>query len=124
MNKYWCLGIGGVAGTFARYALSGLIHRFVPLSFPYGTLGVNLAGCFLVGFFAALTGNKFLLTPNARLLLITGFCGAFTTFSALILETGNLIQNGQTSRAAFYVFISIAAGFLMFRAGIFAGEFF
>ena len=94
MAKYWYLGIGGIAGTFARYALTGVIHRFVRTDFPYGTLGVNLAGCFLVGLFAALSGEKFLLTHNTRLLLITGFCGAFTTFSAMILETGNLIQNG------------------------------
>ena len=124
MNKYWYLGIGGVAGTFARCALSGFIHRFVRPDFPYGTLRVNLAGCFLVGLFAALSGGKFPLTHNTRLLLVTGFCGAFTTFSALILETGTFLQHGQMVRAAVYLFVSGAAGFLFFRAGVLAGEIF
>ena len=124
MNKYWVLGIGGVAGTFARVALTSFVHRFLSVEFPYGTLAVNLTGCFLIGLFAALSGGRFPLTPNTRLLLVTGFCGAFTTFSALILETANLSQNGQIFRAALYLLFSVAAGFLFFRAGIFAGEFF
>lgn len=124
MNKYWYLGIGGIAGTFARYALAGFIYRFMGSNFPFGTLGVNLAGCFLIGIFGALSGGKFPLTHNDRLLLMTGFCGAFTTFSALILETGNLVQDGHAFRAALYLFTSFAAGFLIFRAGILVGELF
>ena len=124
MLKYAYLTIGGITGTLARYFLSGFIHRFVRLDFPYGTLSVNLTGCFLVGTFAALSGERLLLTHNARLLLVTGFCGAFTTFSAMILETGGLIQNGHFLRAFLYLFVSLAAGLLVFRAGILFGEIF
>ena len=123
-SSYLYLGIGGVAGTFARYFLSGLVQRFAREGFPYGTLGVNLSGCFLVGLFAALSAGKIPLNHDTRLFLITGFCGAFTTFSALILETGTLLQHGQIFKAVFYVAASIAAGFLFFRAGILAGEMF
>ncbi len=124
MAKYWYLGIGGIAGTFARYALAGFIHRFTRTDFPYGTLGVNLSGCFLIGLFWALSEQKFLLSPNARVLLMTGFCGAFTTFSTLILETANLLQDGEFLRASINIFASVAAGFIVFRAGIFAGGLF
>ena len=124
MNKYGYLAVGGVAGTFARYALATAVHRFTGENFPYGTLAVNLSGCFLIGFLAALSGERLLLTPNARLLLVTGFCGAFTTFSALILETGGLLQHGQAGKALLYVLASVGAGFLIFRAGVSAGEFF
>ena len=124
MTQYWYLGIGGIAGTFARYAFAGLIQKFVRPDFPYGTLGVNLSGCFLVGLFAALSAGRFPLTHNTRLLLITGFCGAFTTFSAMILETGNLVQEGQAFKALLYVFASITAGFILFRGGVLVGEIF
>ncbi len=124
MGQFLYLGIGGIAGTFARYALTGIVQRFTRTDFPAGTLAVNLIGCFLIGFFAAVTGKRFLLTQNTRLLLITGFCGAFTTFSALVLETAHLFQNGQVFKAILYLLLSLAAGFLIFRAGIWAGEFF
>ena len=99
MAKYWYLGIGGIAGTFARYAFAGLIHRFTRNDFPYGTLGVNLTGCFLAGLFWALSEQKFLLSSNARLLMMTGFCGAYTTFSTFILETSHLSAEGEIFRA-------------------------
>lgn len=120
--KWAALLAGGVAGTAARYALSGFVHRFAGADFPYGTLAVNLAGCFLIGFLSALSDEKFLLSPNARLLLMAGFCGAFTTFSTFMLETHNLIRAGETFRAFANAAVSLAAGFLLFRAGIFAAE--
>lgn len=118
MNKYWHLGIGGIAGTFARYALAGLTQKFARADFPYGTLLVNLTGCFLIGLFWALSGPKFSLSPNARLFLMTGFCGAYTTFSTFILETANLWGEGQMSRAMIYVLGSMIGGLVIFRAGV------
>ena len=87
--KWFSLALGGVAGTFARYVLGGVIYQLFGTSFPYGTLAVNLLGCLIIGFLAALAEEKFLLGPNARLLLMVGFCGAFTTFSTFIFETAN-----------------------------------
>jgi CrcB protein len=120
--KWLCLAIGGVTGTFARYLLAGFIYQAWGTSFPYGTLAVNLSGCFLIGFLAALAEEKFLLGPNARMLLMIGFCGAFTTFSTFMLESANLIKDGESLRAFINVLVSVVIGFVVFRFGVFLGE--
>ena len=124
MMRWAALVTGGVAGTVARYALSGFVYRFSGTDFPYGTLAVNLAGCLVIGFLSSLSEEKFLLGPNARLLLMAGFCGAFTTFSTFMLETGNLIRAGEMLRAFANVAVSVLAGFVLFRLGIFLAELF
>ena len=120
--KLLLLAVGGVAGTFARYLLAGAVYNALGTGFPYGTLAVNLIGCFLIGFLAALAEGKLLLGPSARLLLMVGFCGAFTTFSAFMLETANLMRSGETGRAFLNVFSSVAAGFFLFRLGVSLAE--
>lgn len=122
MMKLISLVIGGTAGTVARYALGGLVHRVAGPGFPYGTMAVNLTGCFILGFLASLSENKFMLGPNARLLLMIGFCGAFTTFSTLIFETHNLIRDGQELGAFLNILASVVVGFVCFRVGILLGE--
>ena len=122
MVKWVALAAGGVAGTFARYLLSIVVYRAVGSRFPYGTLIVNLLGCFLIGVLDVLAEEKFILGPQARLLLMVGFCGAFTTFSTFILETGNLIKDGQTLYAFSNVMTSVVLGFVVFRLGILAGK--
>ncbi len=120
--KWFNLIIGGIVGTVARYVLAGAVYQTFGTTFPYGTLAVNLIGCFVIGFLAALAEEKFLLGPNARLLLMAGFCGAFTTFSTFMLETANLMKDGETLRAFINVAASIVAGFIVFRLGVLAGE--
>lgn len=120
--KWVVLAIGGIAGTLARYALAGAVYGVWGTRFPYGTLAVNLSGCFLIGLFSALAENKFLLGPTARLLLMVGFCGAFTTFSTFMLETANLIKDGETTRAFLNVLASVVVGFVVFRLGILVAE--
>ncbi|MBI4388127.1 MAG: fluoride efflux transporter CrcB [Candidatus Omnitrophica bacterium] len=122
MAKWFSLLVGGVSGTFARYLLEGTVHRFVGTNFPYGTLVVNLSGCFLVGFLAALAEEKFVLSSNARVLLMVGFCGAFTTFSTFMLETVNLLKDGETIRAMLNISFSIIFGFLLLKLGLIVGE--
>ena len=122
--KWLTLALGGIAGTFSRYLLAGAVYRMVGSRFPYGTLIVNSVGCFLIGVFDVLAEEKFVLGPQARLLWMVGFCGAFTTFSTFILETGNLIKDGQTAYAFFNVMISVVLGFLVFRLGMLAGKIF
>lgn len=122
MSKMIALAIGSVAGGFARYHLSGLTHRLLGHQFPYGTLAVNLTGCFIIGALSAVTEEKFFLGSHGRLLLMTGFCGAFTTFSAFMLETDQLIKNADLLRAFLNIFLSVAAGFLFFRLGSFFGN--
>lgn len=120
--KWMSLAAGGIAGTLCRYVLAGAVYRIAGSGFPYGMLVVNLSGCFLIGLFAVLAEEKFLLGPAARILLMAGFCGAFTTFSTLMLETSNLIRDGETWKAFLNVAVSVIAGFLFFRVGVFLGE--
>ncbi|MFA4992353.1 MAG: fluoride efflux transporter CrcB [Candidatus Omnitrophota bacterium] len=122
MIKLINLIIGGAAGTIARYFLAGAVYRIMGTSFPYGTLIVNISGCFILGFLVSLSDKKFMFSPDARLLLMIGFCGAFTTFSTLIFETDNLVRSGQAIRASVNIFASVILGFVLFRAGTFIGE--
>ena len=122
MLKLLNLIIGGAAGTVARYLLGGAVYRWLGTSFPYGTLIVNISGCFILGILTALSDKKFVIGPDARLLLMIGFCGAFTTFSTLIFETDNLVKAGQLMRAFNNIFASIVLGFILYRAGTLLGE--
>ena len=122
MDKWLFLLIGGIAGTFARYAIVGAAYQKIGTTFPYGTLIVNLVGCFLIGFFDVIVEKKIAIAPQLRLLLMVGFCGAFTTFSAFILDSYNLIKAGETLRAFLNVIGSVALGFIVFRLGIFFAE--
>ena len=78
------VGSGGFLGALARYGLSGLVQRQLPLStFPYGTLSVNLLGCFAIGILAGLAESRQLLGPELRTFALIGILGGFTTFSTL-----------------------------------------
>ncbi len=122
MSKWLHLIVGGIAGTCARYALSGAIYQLAGTEFPYGTLVVNLLGCGLIGLFAGLAEERLLLGPNARVLLMAGFCGAFTTFSTFMLETANLLKDGEVFQASVNVGASVVAGFIAFKLGLLVAE--
>ena len=122
MIKLLNLIIGGSIGTIARYLLGGFVYRLAGTSFPYGTLVVNVSGCFILGFLATLAEKKFILGPDAKVLLMIGFCGAYTTFSTLIFESDNLLKNGQVMRAFSNIFVSVILGLILFRIGGFLGE--
>jgi protein CrcB len=78
------VGLGGFLGSVARYKLGGLVlHQTAGYRFPVSTFVVNLLGCGLVGLLAGIAEHRHELSPTVRLFLITGFCGGFTTFSAL-----------------------------------------
>lgn len=119
MNLLW-LALGGLAGTFARYFLSGWITKSAGSVFPYGTLCVNAAGCFLIGIFAAAAEQRG-MSFSVKLFLITGFCGAFTTFSSLIFETFYLIKQQGIWPAFWNVGLSLLLGFLFFGLGLRGG---
>ena len=110
-NLFW-VGIGGAAGSMARY----LCQRALNADFPYGTLAVNVIGCLLIGvLWAAVSRNS--LTETYRLLLMTGFCGGFTTFSAFSYEGIQLLTQGRTVSFILYTVVSVAAGLVATFAG-------
>lgn len=101
------VALGGAVGSALRYLLGGAVQRAMHAGFPYGTLVVNILGCFLVGMLIRLFMN---VEPPAslRALLIVGFCGGFTTFSTFTSETIGLAQAGAYLRASLYVLASVA----------------
>jgi CrcB protein len=122
MVKFLHLVIGGAIGTVSRYLFGGFVYRFCGTNFPYGTLAVNLLGCFAIGFLASMAEKKFIFGSDVRTFLMIGFCGAFTTFSTLIFETDSLVRDGQMVRAFMNICLSVIFGFILFRLGAFIAE--
>ena len=109
MNHILLVGAGGAAGSILRF----LIQRNSSASFfPYGTLVVNLAGCFLIGLLWGFSLKNYLSESN-RLLLMTGFCGGFTSFSAFTYESVQMIQGERWSGFMIYMLASVAGGILL-----------
>lgn len=115
------VGIGGFAGSVLRYLISYYLKVSWSTVYPFGTFTVNLAGSFLIGIIiaTALTEN---LSQQARLLLATGFCGGFTTFSTFSFEFFSLLQNGHTGYAFLYAVSSLALGLLFVWLGFSLGK--
>ena len=90
---YLCLA--GAAGTLARYGLAGFVQARMGSSFPWGTVAVNLLGCFLVGLLWHLAESRITLQPEVRVAIFVGFMGAFTTFSTYMLETHALLRDAE-----------------------------
>lgn len=103
------VGVGSFVGGALRYLLSQAVQATALSTFPFGTLAVNLIGCFLIGVVFALTDKGF-LTVEWRLFLATGLLGGFTTFSAFSNETVAMLRDGQFVYAAFYVGASVIFG--------------
>ena len=116
MKQVLLVGAGGFAGSVARY-LVALAVPFAGTGFPYATLMVNLLGSFLIGFISELALSTTLLSPDVRLLLTTGFCGGFTTFSTAMYETGGLMRDGEALYASLYVAGSLAGGLVCLASG-------
>jgi len=121
-SLYVWIGAGGLAGTFARYAVEGLVHGRAGAGFPWGTLVVNLTGSFLVGFIARFATGSAAMAPEVRAGLLIGFCGAYTTFSTYSYETVQMLQAGAYARAAAYAFGSLALALASTVAGIAAAN--
>jgi len=122
VRNFWAVAIGAAAGGVSRYYLSAAIHGRVGAAFPWGTLVVNLTGSLLLGFLMRYTLATPSVSAEMRLLLTTGFCGGYTTFSTFSYETAMLMEDGQYERAATYAVASVivalvatACGFLLAR---------
>jgi CrcB protein len=104
------VALGGSAGSVVRYLVGKALPVSAPSSFPYATFIVNIAGCLLIGLFYGLSVKQDWMTANMRLLLMTGFCGGFTTFSAFTLEGMNLLNTHQVVLFLIYFALSIMVG--------------
>ncbi|HEX3887621.1 MAG TPA: fluoride efflux transporter CrcB [Phenylobacterium sp.] len=123
MLTYLWIAIGGALGSVARYACSSLAAHAVGETFPWGTLAVNVAGSFLIGIFATLTGpdGRWILPPDARLFVTIGVCGGYTTFSSFSLQTLNLVRTGELAAAFGNIVGSVALCLIGVWAGYVAG---
>lgn len=121
MPVIFSVAVGGALGAVARYGLSGWIHAAVGTVLPWGTLVVNVAGSFLLGF-SVRTLEFAAVTPELRAALTVGFLGAFTTFSTYSFETVALLQEGAWGRAAAYGLGSLLLGLLFVVAGFAAAQ--
>lgn len=104
------IALGGSLGSVSRFYGQKFFGLWLGQDFPMGTLIVNIAGCLLIGVFYDLSSRIAAFNPEFRLLLMTGFCGGFTTFSAFGLESMALIQQQKITAALLYATISVVAG--------------
>ena len=106
---YLWVALGAAIGGCARYALSGVVASWMGATFPWGTLIVNVTGCFVIGIFNTLTGpdGLWLAPTNVRLFVMVGMCGGYTTFSSFSLEWLNLTRGGEWLPAGLYVLASV-----------------
>lgn len=110
MLKIVVVGLGGFLGANLRFWVGTWAVGRYGDGFPWGTLIVNLVGCFGLALFATLIQSRYEVSESTRLLVATGFLGALTTFSTFSVESFNLYQNGQTMTAAIYLLSSLILG--------------
>lgn len=112
LTKAFIVGFGGFLGSMARYWVGGLVHSYLGGGLPYGTLAVNLLGCFAIGGVLCLVEGRGTLGPEARLFFVMGILGGFTTFSAFGYETLELLRDGSRALATANVIANVALGIL------------
>ena len=120
--QLWCLlAAAGAVGTLARYWLGGVVQRLCGESFPWGTLVINVTGCLLFGIVWTLAESRLLISPQTRVVALTGFMGAFTTFSTFAFETTQMLVDSEWFRAlgnlALQNILGLAAILLGFAIG-------
>lgn len=116
-NNILVVALGGAAGSILRYLCQKWINEGYHHNFPLATFLVNISGCLLIGILYALGEKGNILSPQTRLLLITGFCGGFTTFSTFAFENMNLLRIGDGFYFLLYAIGSVVLGIAAVYAG-------
>ena len=112
------VALGGALGSVFRFLLSTWTQAISKsIDFPYGTLAVNLIGCFVIGFLAQLAEERGAFTPESRALMFVGILGGFTTFSSFGNETINLLRDGKTFNALANVGANVIFGLILVWLG-------
>jgi CrcB protein len=112
------IAIFGAVGTLARYGLQGVVQIRMVSTFPYGTLLINLTGCFFLGLLGQAMLNRMIVSPEWRMAITIGFFGGYTTFSSFGWETAKMLEAGEWLRASTYVAASVVFGILLSATGI------
>lgn len=124
MTRVLLIAAGAVVGANARYWIGLWAADRFGVSFPYGTLIVNVAGCFLLGFLLVISTGRFAISPETRLLVAVGFFGSFTTFSSFAVETMALAQGGALARSMVNILANNVLGLAAAWLGISAARLF
>jgi CrcB protein len=117
MLRIVAVAVGAALGADLRYGVALWAAKKWGSGFPVGTLIINGSGSLLIGFAVGLAATRLALSPTWRLLVVTGFCGGYTTFSTFAYETYELLNAGSIWRAAFNVAASVGLGLLGVVAG-------
>lgn len=112
MMKILLVALGGSLGATARYVASNWLANRFGSDFPYGTLAVNVVGCFIIGFFMTVTTERVIINPYWRLLVTVGFVGGLTTFSSFSYETFRLLEDANWLMAFYNMALNLVLGFL------------
>jgi CrcB protein len=112
------IAIFGAVGTLLRYGIQGVVHVRTGGTFPWGTLLINLTGCFLLGLIGQITLNRMMISPDWRMAITVGFFGGYTTFSSFGWETAKMLEDGEWLPATGYVAASVFIGLFLSILGI------
>ena len=119
---YLAIILAGGSGALLRYLLGRAAINLGWAALPFGTLIANLLGCFLIGYLSWMLVHRWQLSSEVQVIVLTGFLGGFTTFSAFSLETISMIQQGASLKAFAYVGISVTLCLFMCFAGLFLAK--
>lgn len=122
MNNMLLVAVGGAIGSVCRYLVGLWALRLWGPAFPWGTLAVNVVGSFAIGFLAEMIVRRFGASPEMRLLIVTGFLGGFTTFSAFSLDVVSLLEKGATMVGVTYIVASVVISLAAVFAGLALGR--
>ena len=118
MLKVIIVGFGGFFGSIFRYLIYLLSNNLIGYSFPFGTILVNIIGCFLIGLTYQIFSDMISLSDNLKLFMTIGFLGGFTTFSAFSLDVFLLYQSNSKLVAIIYIFITLVLSLLAMLGGM------
>ncbi len=123
MKELLLVSIGSFFGGGLRYLVSKMVQSGALIAFPFGTMTVNVLGCLIIGFLSGLNNNgNGLISPSVNLLLTTGFCGGFTTFSTFMNEGSALMKEEHYVYMLLYIFGSLALGLIAVLVGQVLGK--